>query len=52
MNELCELNLVVPSDNTARIQETHILNIISFISLSMKCFEEMLERFEEYFKKE
>ena len=25
MNELCDLNLVVPSDNTPRIQEMHIL---------------------------
>ena len=27
MNEACELNLVVPSDDTARIQEMHILII-------------------------
>ena len=27
MNELCDLNLVVPSDDTARIQEMHILSI-------------------------
>jgi D-sedoheptulose 7-phosphate isomerase len=25
MNELCDLNIVVPSDITARIQEMHIL---------------------------
>lgn len=25
MNELCELNIVIPSDNTPRIQEMHIL---------------------------
>ena len=27
MNEICELNLVVPSSDTARIQEMHILII-------------------------
>ena len=27
MNEICDLNLVVPSDDTARIQEMHILII-------------------------
>ncbi|EAK3810124.1 phosphoheptose isomerase, partial [Campylobacter coli] len=27
MNELCDHNLVVPSDDTARIQEMHILII-------------------------
>ena len=25
MNEVCDINLVVPSDNTPRIQEMHIL---------------------------
>ncbi|NOY49808.1 MAG: D-sedoheptulose 7-phosphate isomerase [Chlorobi bacterium] len=25
MNDVCDINIVVPSDNTARIQETHIL---------------------------
>ncbi|MNE54076.1 Phosphoheptose isomerase 1 [compost metagenome] len=25
MNELCDLNIVIPEDNTARIQEMHIL---------------------------
>lgn len=27
MNELCDINLVIPSDDTARIQEAHILII-------------------------
>lgn len=27
MNKLCDYNLVVPSDDTARIQEMHILII-------------------------
>jgi D-sedoheptulose 7-phosphate isomerase len=25
MNDVCDINIVVPSDNTARIQETHIM---------------------------
>ena len=33
MNELCEINLVVPSDDTARIQEMHILSIHSLCQL-------------------
>ena len=33
MNELCEINLVVPSDDTARIQEMHILSIHSICQI-------------------
>lgn len=33
MNELCDINLVVPSDDTARIQEMHILSIHSLCQL-------------------
>lgn len=33
MNALCELNLVVPSEDTARIQEMHILSIHALCAL-------------------
>ena len=33
MNELCDINLVVPSDDTARIQEMHSLSIHSICQL-------------------
>lgn len=33
MNELCDINLVVPSNDTARIQEMHILSIHSICQL-------------------
>ena len=33
MNELCEINLVAPSDDTARIQEMHILSIHSLCQI-------------------
>lgn len=33
MNEICDINLVVPSDDTARIQEMHILSIHSICQL-------------------
>ena len=33
MNELCEINLVAPSDDTARIQEMHILSIHSICQI-------------------
>ncbi|TKX30142.1 D-sedoheptulose 7-phosphate isomerase [Campylobacter sp. MIT 12-5580] len=38
MNELCELNLVVPSDDTARIQEMHILSIHAICQLIDEAF--------------
>lgn len=33
MNEICDINLVVPSNDTARIQEMHILSIHSICQL-------------------
>ncbi len=33
MNELCEINLIIPSDDTARIQEMHILSIHSLCQI-------------------
>jgi len=33
MNDVCDVNLVVPSDNTPRIQEMHILFIHTICQL-------------------
>ena len=40
MNEACELNLVVPSDDTARIQEMHILIIHTICGGVDKAYKE------------
>ncbi len=38
MNSLCDINLVVPSDDTARIQEMHILSIHAICQLIDEAF--------------
>ena len=40
MNELCDINLIVPSDNTPRIQEMHILFGHTICQLIDNAFEE------------
>ena len=40
MNEICDLNLVVPSDDTARIQEMHILIIHTICGGVDKAYKE------------